>query len=99
MVFSSKSVNLGKGRFPSQPPSSERRGARGHSFIWYLRRDPETSLSFDTFPINFLPVLAATSTFSAERVFSAAGKMHDDLRKSEKDNTLEHSLFAAYNVE
>ena len=39
-------------------------------------------------------------TFSGvERVFSAAGKMHDDLRKSEKDSTLEHSLFAAFNVE
>ena len=34
-----------------------------------------------------------------ERVFSAAGKMHDDLCKSEKDSTLEHSLFAAFNVE
>ena len=26
-------------------------------------------------------------------------KMHDDLRKSEKDSTLEHSLFAAFNTE
>jgi len=25
--------------------------------------------------------------------------MHDDLRKSEKDSTLEHSLFAAFNAE
>ena len=33
-----------------------------------------------------------------ERVFSAAGKMHDDLRKSAKDSSLEHSLFAAYNT-
>ena len=32
-------------------------------------------------------------------VFSAAGKMHDVLRKSEKDSTLEHSLFAAFNTE
>ena len=31
-----------------------------------------------------------------ERVFSAAGKMHD---KSMKDSTLEHSLFAAFNIE
>jgi hypothetical protein len=29
-------------------------------------------------------------------VFSAAGKMHDDFRKSAKDVTLEHSLFAAF---
>ena len=28
----------------------------------------------------------------------ARGKMHD-LRKSEKDSTLEHSLFAAFNTE
>ena len=32
-------------------------------------------------------------------VFSAAGRMHDDLRKSAKDNTLEHSLFAAFNTD
>ena len=36
--------------------------------------------------------------WSGARVFSAAGKMHDDLRKSEKDSTLEHSLFAACGV-
>ena len=34
-----------------------------------------------------------------ERVFSAAGKMHDNLRKSMQDSTLEHSLFAAFNIE
>ena len=40
------------------------------------------------------------SSAGVERVFSAAGKMHDDLRKSEKDSTLaEHSLFAAFNTE
>ena len=33
-----------------------------------------------------------------ERVFSAAGKMHGDLSKSAKDETLEHSLFAAVNT-
>ena len=26
-------------------------------------------------------------------------KMHDNLRKSEKDSTLEHSLFAAFNID
>ena len=41
------------------------------------------------------------SSAGVERVgvFSAAGKMHDDLRKSAKDDTLEHSLFAAFNTE
>ena len=29
----------------------------------------------------------------------AGGEMHDDLRKSEKDSTLEHSLFAAFNAD
>ena len=37
-------------------------------------------------------------TIGVERVFSAAGKMHDNLRKSMKDSTLEH-LFAAFNIE
>ena len=39
------------------------------------------------------------SSAGVERVFSAAGKMHDDLRKSAKDNTLEHSLFAMANTD
>ena len=41
---------------------------------------------------------APASTAGVERVFSAAGKMHDNLRKSMKDSTLEHSLFAAFNT-
>ena len=45
-------------------------------------------------------VLAApASSAGVERVFSAAGKMHGDLRKSAKDETLKHSLFAAYNTD
>ena len=40
---------------------------------------------------------APASTAGVERVFSAAGKMHSDLRKSMQDSTLEHSLFAAFN--
>ena len=39
------------------------------------------------------------SSAGVERVFSAAGKMHSDLSKSAKDSTLEHSLFAAFNIE
>ena len=27
------------------------------------------------------------------------GKMHDDLKKSAKDTTLKHSLFAAFNTD
>ena len=39
------------------------------------------------------------SSAGVERFFSAAGKMHGDLSKSAKDSTLEHSLFAAFNIE
>ena len=35
----------------------------------------------------------------AERVFSAAGNMHGDLRKKTKAETLEASLFAAFNID
>ena len=41
----------------------------------------------------------ASSAVGVERVFSAAGKMHSDLRKAMKDNSLQHSIIAAYNVE
>ena len=41
---------------------------------------------------------APASTAGVERVFSAAGRMHNDLRKSMKDSTLEHSLFARFNT-
>ena len=41
---------------------------------------------------------APASTAGVERVFSAAGRMHTDLRKSMKDSTVEHSLFASFNT-
>ena len=44
-------------------------------------------------PKQYLPVPASSA--GVERVFSAAGKMHADLRKSMTDETLKHSLFAA----
>ena len=40
----------------------------------------------------------ATSA-GVERMFSLAGKLHDDMKKSQGDDTLEHSLFAAANTE
>ena len=43
--------------------------------------------------------VAPASTAGVERVFSAAGRMHTNLRKSMKDSTLEHSLFADFNTE
>ena len=42
---------------------------------------------------------APASSAGVERVFSAAGKMHDDLRKSTSDGMLKHSLIAAFNTE
>ena len=42
---------------------------------------------------------APASSAGVERVFSAAGKMHNDLRKSMKDQSLKHSLFASFNTE
>ena len=42
---------------------------------------------------------APASTAGVERVFSAAGRMHDDMRKAMKDSTLEHSLFAAFTMQ
>ena len=40
----------------------------------------------------------ATSA-GVERMFSKAGKLHDDMKKGQQDDTLEHSLFAAANCE
>ena len=42
---------------------------------------------------------APASSGGVERVFSAAGKMHDDLKKSSKDDTLEASLFTMKNTD
>ena len=42
---------------------------------------------------------APASSAGVECVFSAAGKMHDNLKKSAKDSTLEYSLFAAFNTD
>ena len=40
----------------------------------------------------------ATSA-GVERFFSKAGKLHDDMKEGQQDDTLEHSLFAAANIE
>lgn len=42
---------------------------------------------------------APASSAGVERVFSAAGKMHGDLSKSAAADTLEASLFAAFNID
>ena len=42
---------------------------------------------------------APASSAGVQRVLSAAGKMHGDLMKRTKDDTLEASLFAAFNCD
>ena len=67
---------------------------------WLLTRISYRQPGFDNTAIPGGDKAAAPfSSAGVERVFSAAGKMHDDLRKSEKDSTLEHSLFAAFNAD
>ena len=39
------------------------------------------------------------SSAGVERMFSKAGKLYDDEKKGQEDETLEHSLFAAANAE
>ena len=40
----------------------------------------------------------SASSAGVERMFSKAGKLHDDLKKRQVDDTLEHSIFAAANT-
>ena len=42
---------------------------------------------------------APASSAGVERLFSAAGKMHDDLKNSSNNDTLEASLFAMKNTD
>ena len=46
---------------------------------------------------QFLGRLATSA--GVERMFSKAGKLHDDMKKAQQDDTLEHSLFASANAE
>ena len=42
--------------------------------------------------------IAPASSAGVERVFSAAGKMHGDLRINGKADTLEHAIIAVHNI-
>ena len=89
---------------PSLPPWSP---GRCCSCLWWAIFGPVLATPVEPpreakFPIRcgackYLSMPASSA--GVERVFSAAGRMHDDLRKSAKDNTLEHSLFAAFNTD
>ena len=48
---------------------------------------------------QYLAAPASSGSAGVECVFSAAGKMHADLKKSAKDSTLEYSLSAAFNTD
>ena len=39
------------------------------------------------------------SSAGVERMFSKAGKLHDDAKKSQSDDTLQFALFAAANAD
>ncbi len=39
------------------------------------------------------------SSAGVKRMFSKAGRLHDDLKASQSDDTLEHALLAAANLE
>ena len=75
---------------------------------WWKARDHDKKADPATGRPGGLPHLAkmarqflgrpATSA-GVERMFSKAGKLHDDMKKGQQDDTLKHSLFAAVNTE
>ena len=75
---------------------------------WWKARDHSMVADPATGRPEGLPALAkmarqflgrpATSA-GVERKFSLAGKLHDDLKKGQQDDTLEHALYAACNGE
>jgi hypothetical protein len=74
---------------------------------WWKARDHDKFADPASGKPAGLPVLARfarqylgcpASSAGIERMFSRAGKMHDDLKASQVDSTLEHSLLAAANA-
>ena len=75
---------------------------------WWAARDHAKPADADSGRPEGLPRLAKmarqylgrpATTGGVERFFSKAGKMHDDLKASMNDGSLEHSLIAAANNE
>ena len=48
---------------------------------------------------QFLGRPATSAGVERINMFSKAGKLHEDMKKGQQDDTLEHSLFAAANAE
>ena len=75
---------------------------------WWKARDHGLPADPATGRPEGLPILAKmarqylgrpASSAGVERMFSKAGRLHDDMKKGLQDDTLEHSLFAAANAE
>ena len=74
---------------------------------WWKARDHDKAADPASGRPSGLPDLAKmaaqylgrpASSAGVERMFSKAGKLHDDLKQKQTDDTLEHSLFAAANT-
>jgi len=75
---------------------------------WWKARDHDKAVDPESGRPGGLPDLAKmaaqyligrpASSAGVERMVSKAGKLHDDLKQKQTDDTLEHSLFAAANT-
>ena len=75
---------------PLQTPD----GKDQHILHWWKHHASEFP-NLSKMPRQFLAALASST--SAERLFLAAGKIHDDLKKSTSEDTLEDMLTVAKN--
>ena len=75
---------------------------------WWKARDHNHSADPATGRPEGLPALAKmareflgcpASSAGVERMFSKAGKFHDDAKKAQSDETLQHAMFAAANAD
>ena len=75
---------------------------------WWKARDPNLPKDLVSGRPEGLPTLAKmamqhlgrpASSAGVNCMFSKAGRLHDDLKASQLDDTLEHALLAAANLE
>ena len=75
---------------------------------WWKARDHNLPEDLASGRPEGLPTLAKmarqhlgrpASSAGVERMFSKAGRLHDDLKASQSDDTLEHALLAAANLD
>ena len=76
--------------------------------MWWKARDHNKKADTLTGRPEGLPHMAKmarqflgrpAASAGVERMFSRAGRLHDDTKKGQADETLQHSLFAAANTE